>query len=161
MSVIDLVTRKEDCNAAACLPALAPPDCFPPAMAVPPSAPEGLSRFQKYRRKQHLTHAGSAKLCLKGAKERAKKLGIPFDLSLDDLELPTLCMFTKRPLKYGAHNDWDAASLDRIRPELGYVKGNVRVISRLANMVRFNCTDPDVFRALADDAERIRAEALA
>ena len=33
-----------------------------------------------------------------------------------------------------------SASVDRIIPELGYVKGNIRVISLLANQIKWNVT---------------------
>jgi uncharacterized protein YejL (UPF0352 family) len=39
--------------------------------------------------------------------------------------------------------------LDRLVPELGYVVGNVAVISRLANTIKSNAT-PQQIRAVAD-----------
>lgn len=134
-----------------------PAETSTPALVLSPSSTGGAppSNAQKFRRKAHTTREGSLKLCLWGAATRAKKKGIPFNIKVTDLELPDTCMFTGNVLKYGAQNDWDAASIDRIRPELGYVKGNVRIISRRANMIRFDCVDPAIFRALADDAERI------
>jgi hypothetical protein len=45
-------------------------------------------------------------------------------------------------------------SLDRIKPELGYVLGNIAIISHLANTIKQNCTDPEVFRRLADYVEQ-------
>ena len=41
-------------------------------------------------------------------------------------------------------------SLDRQIPKLGYVQGNVAVISHKANSLKNDCTDPSVFRRLAD-----------
>ena len=43
-------------------------------------------------------------------------------------------------------------SLDRIKPHIGYIRGNVRVISYQANRIKCDCTDPDIFQRLADDA---------
>lgn len=34
-------------------------------------------------------------------------------------------------------------------PALGYVPGNIAVISHLANTIKSNCTDPEVFRRVA------------
>jgi hypothetical protein len=44
-------------------------------------------------------------------------------------------------------------SLDRIDPVLGYVQGNIAVISHLANTLKNNCTDPQVFRRIAEYLE--------
>ena len=41
-------------------------------------------------------------------------------------------------------------SIDRIIPSLGYVPGNVAVISLAANRIKSDCTDPAVFRRVAD-----------
>ena len=70
------------------------------------------------------------------AKRRAKKKGIDFNLKFDDLEYPDFCPMTKKKLSYAVMTkDTDnrqrveAASLDRIDSSIGYVAGNVRVVS--------------------------------
>lgn len=69
---------------------------------------------------------------------RAKKEGIPFNITLEDLEIPEVCPVLGIPLKgwsennVGGYKD-DSPSIDKFIPELGYVKGNVSVISFKAN----------------------------
>ena len=74
------------------------------------------------------------------AKRRAKTKGVPFDLSVEDIIIPELCPILGIPLMVGVGacggngGPTDSSpSLDRIIPELGYVKGNVQVISNRAN----------------------------
>jgi hypothetical protein len=77
---------------------------------------------------------------LSSCKYRAKKKDLPFNLDLEDVRLPKVC-----PV-FGCKFDWtgkvsDASpSLDRIIPELGYVKGNVCIISHKANRIKNNAT---------------------
>lgn len=88
-------------------------------------------------------------------RSRAKRLGIPFDLQVEDIHLPAICPFTLLPFHLGLKNGKihpQSPSLDRIKPDGGYVRGNVRVISFQANAAKSNITDPDVFQRLADDA---------
>lgn len=102
------------------------------------------------------TPEGWLHIVLTSVKGRAKYRGLPFDLVAADVELPTHCPITKVRLVYGCGvGRKDGPSIDRIRPHLGYVKGNVRVISFLANSLKSDCTDPAIFRALAEDAERL------
>lgn len=63
---------------------------------------------------------------LYAAKCRAKKEGIPFNITLADIVVPTHCPVLGIKLWSGDH--MTAGSIDRIVPELGYVKGNVGVI---------------------------------
>lgn len=44
----------------------------------------------------------------------------------------------------------NAPSVDRIRPELGYVKGNVRVISSRANLLKNNAEIWELEKVLED-----------
>ena len=92
---------------------------------------------------------------VRSAKSRALAKGIPFDLAPQDVVFPEVCPVLGFPLAISpTGHPWDASpSLDRIRPELGYMKGNVRVISHLANAIKRNCTDPAVFRKVADYLE--------
>ena len=71
------------------------------------------------------------------SKKRAKKRGLPFDLTIDDLEVPEKCPILGLELKAGSDSSQGISpTLDRIVPELGYVKGNIRVISHRANRLK-------------------------
>jgi hypothetical protein len=82
-------------------------------------------------------------------KSRAKKEGTPFNLELSDIVIPTHCPILGTPLSLPQADDnrasgrgpnWNSASLDKINPSLGYVKGNVQVISNLANTMKSMAT---------------------
>lgn len=73
---------------------------------------------------------------------RAKRNGLEFNLEPQDIQVPTHCPvfgFELRPSKGKIGRD-QSASVDRIDSSLGYVKGNVRVISYLANRMKSNAT---------------------
>jgi hypothetical protein len=83
---------------------------------------------------------------LADAKKRAKKFNLPCDLTLDDIGYTTHCPVL------GVHLSWEnvgqalptSPSLDRLIPELGYVKGNVAVISVRANAIKNDATWEEV-----------------
>ncbi len=71
------------------------------------------------------------------AKSRAKLKGLPFSLSPTDFEIPATCPVLGIPIKVGTLKQGRSSpTLDRIIPALGYVKGNVCVISWRANDLR-------------------------
>ena len=75
------------------------------------------------------------------ARQRAFKKGLAFDIELSDLVLPAMCPLLGIPLLKGAGKICAGSpSLDRINPALGYVKGNVWVISFKANAIKQNAT---------------------
>jgi hypothetical protein len=79
----------------------------------------------------------------RAARLRAKKAGLPFDQEIPALELPDICPVLGIKLVYGGLHGKPlptSPSLDRIRPELGYVAGNLRVISNRANTLKNNAT---------------------
>lgn len=85
-----------------------------------------------------------------GAHSRAAKKGLPFDLEVADIEVPEKCPVFGVPMERatGSRGAGDSSpTLDKIIPELGYVKGNVAVISWKANRLKSNGTLDD-FRAL-------------
>jgi hypothetical protein len=94
---------------------------------------------------------------LRDAKYRSKRTGTPFSISVADVELPARCPILGLPLiaKSGrGPGGWaNSPSLDRIVPELGYVKGNVQVISLRANMLKNNGTLEELV-AIGKFAER-------
>jgi len=80
----------------------------------------------------------------RNAKKRAADKRIPFEIEVNDIVIPEKCPLLETPLTRGEHTRWEnpenTISLDRIVPEKGYVKGNVRVISTLANTMKNNAT---------------------
>lgn len=83
-------------------------------------------------------------------KSSAKKRQIEFDLTLTDinqLSFPLTCPILDIPLKYhkGSVQD-DSYSIDRIDNTLGYVSGNLQVISYKANRAKNNLTEEELKR---------------
>lgn len=67
--------------------------------------------------------------------------GLTFELQIDDIVIPETCpVFGTRMETTGAKVYDGSPSLDRIRPELGYTKENVVVISYKANRMKSNGT---------------------
>lgn len=79
----------------------------------------------------------------RNAKARALVAGVPFHITKDDIVIPTHCPILGIPLyrMLGARGGGDhSPSLDRVRPALGYVPGNVIVISQRANRLKSDAT---------------------
>lgn len=79
------------------------------------------------------------------AKGRAKRKGIAFNLELSDIVLPEVCPVFGKPFIYGDHM-W-TYSIDKIKPDIGYVKGNIMIISNKANMMK-NTANADEVKML-------------
>lgn len=78
-------------------------------------------------------------------KTRAKKKGIPFDLSHDDIKIPERCPILGMILKISnEHSSGNSPSVDRIDPTQGYVRGNIQVISHKANTIKNNATTEEL-----------------
>jgi hypothetical protein len=85
---------------------------------------------------------------LDSAKYYAKKKGLPFNLELSDIVIPEFCPVLGIKLNInnvGKPKD-DSPSLDKFIPTLGYVKGNVQVISFRANWIKQNATLAEVHK---------------
>lgn len=72
------------------------------------------------------------------ARKRATKLDLPCTITEDDIEIPEFCPVLGIPLVgYNKDNNRDSCpSLDRINPKLGYVPGNICVMSYRANRLK-------------------------
>lgn len=99
-------------------------------------------------------------------KLRAKRLGVPFDLTAEQLknllESTTTCPVFGIPLVVSAsgQKQYNSPSLDRVKPERGYVYDNLAVISWRANDLKKNASSREL-RQVADwmDAlDQIEAE---
>ena len=93
------------------------------------------------------------KATINNARYRAKKKGLPFDITEEDLgEYPKFCPLLGIPMYHEptrcntgyVGSKPHAPSLDRIIPELGYVKGNVWFISNKANTMKQDATLADL-----------------
>lgn len=96
------------------------------------------------------------------AKRRAKQKGLPFNLEVKDVPvIPDCCPVLGIPIRTATcrQND-NSPTLDRIIGQFGYVKGNVRIISWRANMLKRDATLEEL-RAVANDAELIYADRVA
>jgi len=80
---------------------------------------------------------------LRRAKGRAKEKGVEFNLTLDDVLVPTHCPVLGIELKMHkgrSGGNPNSPALDRIDNNKGYVKDNVMVMSHLANMMKSSAT---------------------
>jgi hypothetical protein len=102
------------------------------------------------------------KLCT-AVRCRAKRKNLAFNITPEYIQeiwpkddcCPILKQQFSYPLGEKKHRPMPLSpSIDRRRPEIGYVRGNVAIISNYANTLKSNCTDPEIFRRLADWIER-------
>lgn len=97
------------------------------------------------RRYQERRLNDPAAILLKGARERAKKQGVPCTIQKEHIIIPEVCPILGLPITInvkgndGGNRDL-SPSLDKVKPELGYVPGNVRVISNKANRLKADNT---------------------
>lgn len=87
---------------------------------------------------------------LSGAKTRAKRDSLPCSITREDIVIPTHCpalgiLLVINDDKVG----YNSPTLDKIVPSLGYVAGNVVVVSHLANRIKSNATSEQL-RLVAD-----------
>lgn len=94
------------------------------------------------------------------AKVRATRIGVPFNLDVEDVVIPEVCPLLGILIESNNRGRWEESSpsLDRKLPSLGYVKGNVWVISYRANRIKNDATLEElemIARRLRDESERI------
>ena len=83
---------------------------------------------------------------IRDAKKRAKKFNVDFNLTEEYVEsiYPKDGKCPALGIKLKKLDGSNAPSLDRIVPELGYIKGNVQWVSKIANQVMSNATPEQV-----------------
>jgi hypothetical protein len=71
------------------------------------------------------------------AKHRARRKGLEFTIDMSDLIIPEMCPILEIPIKMNVGGvQHDSPSLDRIDNNRGYIKGNIMIISNLANVMK-------------------------
>lgn len=79
---------------------------------------------------------------------RAKKMGVPINISIEDIIVPKFCPVLGIKLKVGhGHCSSNSPTVDRIDNKKGYVKGNIIVVSHKANTIKNNATIEELGKA--------------
>lgn len=89
---------------------------------------------------------------MRSASKRRNNRDNNYNLTVDFLVsiAPKFCPVMKTKIKYGGGKiSNNSASIDRINPLKGYVKGNVQIISNLANMMK-NCANKKELKLFAN-----------
>lgn len=104
---------------------------------------ESLKQYQKDRRindPERYIQTYLKRQCV----ERAKTQGLPCTISIDDIVIPEYCPILPwlkiTPNQGGKHATHLSPTVDKIRPELGYIPGNIQVISHRANILKSNAS---------------------
>lgn len=88
----------------------------------------------RYRWQQHMH-------LWKNCQNRARARGLEFDIEPEDVVIPLTCPVLGIEIGIGSSGfSHNSPSVDRIIPEKGYVKGNIRVISMRANKLKSDAT---------------------
>ena len=99
-----------------------------------------------------------AKAILKSAKKRAKKKGLEFNIDESDFIVPERCPILDIPLiQADGVVQRNSYSIDRIDSNKGYIKGNVIIISYLANTIKTNATVEEI-RKVAEFYEKLQSK---
>jgi hypothetical protein len=132
---------------------------------MPYADKEKQNEFQRKRRKKFLPQYAERQkqyyidnpgIYLRNVcKARAKKLEVPFNLTAEDFDIPEFCPVLGIKIERGTKGFHDnAASVDRLRPELGYTKGNIKIISFRANRLKGNATAEELMKLAVWVAEQ-------
>src|ERR1039458_1103894 len=110
--------------------------------------------------RQRLGRSFWAHLRWRHVRDRADRKGVPFNLTeqdlLDAIPADGNCPVLGIPLVFqGPRGCKNLATIDKTVPLKGYIRGNIAIISWEANSIKSGCTDPDVFRRVADYVERL------
>ena len=112
--------------------------------------PERCSEIDKASYANTRQHNRQSRM-LSAAKQRAARHELPFDITHEDIVIPEYCpVLPWIKLERGSNDT--RPELDRVVPHLGYVKGNVQVISGRANRIKWNAS-LDELKRIADYVE--------
>ena len=75
------------------------------------------------------------------AKRTAKKIGVPFNLTIDDIFIPEFCpVLGIKLIRTRIQRNDATPSIDRIIPKKGYIRENIMIISMRANRIKTDAT---------------------
>ncbi len=87
----------------------------------------------------------------RGARQRARDQNIPFEITREDILVPEQCPICNVFMSHAPNGGGNSISytLDKVKPHLGYVKGNISVICKLCNSTK-GSGDAELHRKIAD-----------
>lgn len=80
------------------------------------------------------------------ARQRCRRTGTVFSIAVSDIVVPELCPLLGVKLDSYAESVDVHPSLDRINPKLGYVPGNVWVVSHRANRIKSDASSEELIQ---------------
>jgi hypothetical protein len=112
------------------------------------------SCLSEARRKRR--HQSPAKALREGARYRATRDNLPFDITEEDIIIPAVCPVLGIPLEQnlGGKITDNSPTLDKIVPSKGYVKGNITVMSWRANSLKKDASFEEI-RKLYEWTQRV------
>jgi hypothetical protein len=121
-------------------------------------------RQYELKASNQMTKEGHLREYMYQSKYRAKEKDLPYDLTYEHLAsiATDMCPVFKTPFVWGRYTkerNPQTPSLDRVIPELGYVQGNVVFISDMANRIKQEFTENEMY-AVADWLHDKRKEVL-
>lgn len=98
--------------------------------------------YYKQKAKERKESMSFAQCLYERARTRARKEGFPFNLELSDIVIPEKCPVLNVNL---VEKDFNLSpSIDKIIPSLGYVKGNIAIISQRANRIKNDASKQEI-----------------
>lgn len=107
-------------------------------------------RAKKYRKNnperykeiaKKYTNGNPKRKLLDGCRYRAKKANIDCNIEMTDILIPEFCPILNIKIEFSKGEVKDnSPSVDRVVPKLGYVKGNIQIISHKANRIKGHAT---------------------
>lgn len=114
---------------------------------APRTTATGRCRTCSNNQQFHFSHTNDEIILLRSAKYRAKRKGVPFSITVDDIVIPPSCpccdvvlvpkSMRTHHMKTGLP---DSPSIDRKNPALGYVPGNVAILCMRCNTLKSGIT---------------------
>jgi hypothetical protein len=98
-------------------------------------------RLIEQARKKIAYEKNQIRALIRGAKARAKKQGLDFNLNHDNIKKPEVCPILGIPLiKSDKYPSAGSASIDRFDKSKGYTEDNINIISMRANTIKTDAT---------------------
>ena len=102
-------------------------------------------KHRAYQRRHKKENTSLEQGMLNRSKSRAKRKGFEHNITIDDIQIPDKCPLLGIPLIKGEGCvQENSPTLDRIDSSIGYIKGNVWVISYKANTIKSNATPEEL-----------------